>query len=1416
MMKRALFFIPVCALFVFSFTGAELAHCADVCEDFESGFTLGNMVGTHADWFDGGNGPVVNSGIGVNSSNGLAPGNNIFTWVAHPFDWTAANFVAFKVQMDFQTDGSGHLDDDRIGWMIADDNVSSSNIFGLQCDPGGSGYCIEGYWDGVSADDKRPHIVDLPTLTANTFYRFRAEITKLTDTTATIDVMLIELNASGDSVGVAASGSIANTATLGDDEPNTKYFTGPIWPAFKNYTAAGANADNACYEVITSGPPQYTLTVNTVGSGSVTLDPPGGTYDPDTDVELTATPDSGWTFTAWSGDLTGSANPDTVTMTGNLTVTATFTGGPSGGAVCEDFESGYTLGNTVGTHADWYDGGSGPVVNSGLGVASSVGLAPASAIFTWTAHPFDWNAADFVAFKVQMDFQTDASGHLDDDRIGWMITDNSTSSSNIFGLQCDPGGSGYCIEGYWDGVFAADKRPHIVDLPTLTANTFYRFRAEITKLTATSASIDVILIELNASGDSVGVAASGSIANTAALGDDEPHSKYFTASTVWPAFKNYTAAGANADNACHEVITGVAQYSLTVNVVGNGTVALDPPGGLYDPDTEVELTANPDSNWAFNGWSGDLTGSANPDTITMDGHKTVTATFIDTTKYTLTVNVVGNGSVTLDPPAGPYLTGTEVELTADADPGWYFSAWSGDLTGSANPDTITMDGDKNVTATFNELQVLNPGDVIISAFQSWNSVGSQNPAEFVELFNTTDQTISLENMELISRTDNNSDGNLEIDWELSVDLTGATIAPHSFFLIAESGVAAPSSVHDVETDMDLATGEGGVAERAIGIQLLIDGQHMDHVLYGRHDGSDTGANPDGDVAWSSFPRFEVIRNTRGTTSFQEGLVSRETAADLHAGYDVLGYYTDEDALGDGYPNGVWYSPHDDTYDGYQARNSVSDSIPPPGPQYTLTVNVVGGGSVLLNPPGGTYNEDSDVELMAIPDLGWAFSAWSGDLSGSANPDTITMDGDKNVTATFVGKENSSVTCEDFESGFTLGATVGSHADWFDDGGGPVVNSGIGVAGSNGLEAANNIFIWTAHPFDWTAGGFLGYSAQMDFKTDGSGHLDDDRIGWMITDDDVGSSNIFGLQCDPGGDGPSGYNIEGYWDGDSPDKRPSIVNLPTLLANTFYRFRATITKLTDTTATIDVMLMELDASGDPVSLVASGSIANTADLGADEPNAKYFTGPIWPAYKNYTAAGAPADNACHELIIEPPTAVELVSFEAAAGDGQVILTWRTAAEVNSHSFNIYRDSQKIVSLPAFGDAHEYIYVDRRVTNGDTYAYQLSDVDLDGTETVHQVVCSATPTAMPVTYSLSQNYPNPFNPATEIRYALPVQTHVTMKVYNLLGQEIITLVDETKSAGRHTVSWNAANNASGIYFYRLETEEFSATKKMVFMK
>ena len=89
-------------------------------------------------------------------------------------------------------------------------------------------------------------------------------------------------------------------------------------------------------------------------------------------------------------------------------------------------------------------------------------------------------------------------------------------------------------------------------------------------------------------------------------------------------------------------------------------------------------------------------------------------------------------------------------------------------------------------------------------------------------------------------------------------------------------------------------------------------------------------------------------------------------------------------------------------------------------------------------------------------------------------------------------------------------------------------------------------------------------------------------------------------------------------------------------------------------------------------------------------------------------------------------------------------------------------------------------------------------------------------VPAEYGLAQNYPNPFNPVTSIEYSVAGNVQATLKVYNVLGQEVVTLVDEVQEPGQYSVSWDAGDVASGVYFYRLNAGDFSATKRMVLMK
>ena len=109
--------------------------------------------------------------------------------------------------------------------------------------------------------------------------------------------------------------------------------------------------------------------------------------------------------------------------------------------------------------------------------------------------------------------------------------------------------------------------------------------------------------------------------------------------------------------------------------------------------------------------------------------------------------------------------------------------------------------------------------------------------------------------------------------------------------------------------------------------------------------------------------------------------------------------------------------------------------------------------------------------------------------------------------------------------------------------------------------------------------------------------------------------------------------------------------------------------------------------------------------------------------------------------------------------------------------------------------------------------LSRLDFDGSFSYSKIVEVST---APLTFSLSQNYPNPFNPVTQIKYSVPEDTYISLKVFNMLGQEVATLFEGLQKTGNYTASFNGSGLASGLYIYQLKANDFVATKKLLLLK
>ena len=200
-------------------------------------------------------------------------------------------------------------------------------------------------------------------------------------------------------------------------------------------------------------------------------------------------------------------------------------------------------------------------------------------------------------------------------------------------------------------------------------------------------------------------------------------------------------------------------------------------------------------------------------------------------------------------------------------------------------------------------------------------------------------------------------------------------------------------------------------------------------------------------------------------------------------------------------------------------------------------------------------------------------------------------------------------------------------------------------------------------------------------------------------------------------------------------------------------------------------------------------------------------------------------------INAPLPIQLASFGVSVvRDNDVEVTWKTVSETNNYGFEIYRRrasgnskadsslSLKIAFVKGHGTTlapQSYSLTDKSVGFG-KYFYQVKQVDLDGNSKVYPE-SDVTVGAGPGKFVLAQNYPNPFNPNTVIEFAVPQNGLATMKLYDVLGQEVATLFYGDAETGKiYSSLFNASNFASGVYFYTLRSAGKAETKRMIVMK
>ncbi len=235
----------------------------------------------------------------------------------------------------------------------------------------------------------------------------------------------------------------------------------------------------------------------------------------------------------------------------------------------------------------------------------------------------------------------------------------------------------------------------------------------------------------------------------------------------------------------------------------------------------------------------------------------------------------------------------------------------------------------------------------------------------------------------------------------------------------------------------------------------------------------------------------------------------------------------------------------------------------------------------------------------------------------------------------------------------------------------------------------------------------------------------------------------------------------------------------------------------------------------------GSITMTVHTVGTVPNGTYTVN-----VQGEGVTGIPIHRRSVTVEVIDNVPVELTAFTAEIKNNSVLLNWRTATEINNSGFEIERSLKtangktewnKIGFVQGNGSStqiHEYSYSDNNIVKQGHYLYRLKQIDFDGRYGFSPEV--GIDISKPTVYYLGQNFPNPFNPTTTIEFSIPERSHVSLKVYDVLGTEVATLVDGWMESTNHKVIFNAKNLASGIYYYTLSTGNFTSTKKLILLK
>ena len=793
------------------------------------------------------------------------------------------------------------------------------------------------------------------------------------------------------------------------------------------YTFADVHEDHTIAASFSQN--EYMLTINVVGNGHVDADPPTGPYHFGDSVELTAVADLGWSFSKWEGDVTGSVNPAVVIIDETPAVTATFTQDqytltvtPSGsGSVSKNPDKAtYTYGEIVQLTANPQTGWSFSVWGGDLSGSVNPtdivmnGNKAVTATFTINSYTLSVGYAGTGTGTVDLNPPGGTYTH------GTIVTltANATADSVFKG---------------WSGALSGTTNPeHLTMDEPKTVTAIFNLK----KFTVTFAAAGL-------DGDATGtvVTVNGTAKTPADLsppyevpandGDNVVYS--YEGTVAGGAGKQFVLTGVTGPTSPVSgpaTITGnyQTQYYLTVDsdygsTSGEGWYN---SGAMAHAGLDIsEIDHGNGTKHVFESWGTDASGTnyAQSNDITMNGPKTATANW--KTQYYLTVNSAygtTGGAGWYDSDATAYATVTPLTVPGPTDTQYLFTQWTGDASGTTSPsDPITMNAPKTATANWQTQYYL----TVSSAYgtpsgQGWYNSGAMAHAGLD-----------------ISEIDHGN-GTKHVFESWGTDASGTNYLQSDAITMSGPKTATANWKTQYYLTVNSAHGtvggagwyDSGATAYATVTPLTVPGPTDTQYLFTQWTGDASGTTSPSDpitmnapktatANWKTQYRVQFAANppAGGSTSpsaptwYDAGATGVSISASVNSGYGWTGW-TAPGAIVIANPSSL----------------STTATINGPGTitanfymiGYTLIVNVGGSGSVTKDPDLPIYNSGTVVQLTAVPANGWRFTGWSGDLGGSENPKSILMDGNKAVTASFATGTETSIWWLSWPEQITIG------------------------------------------------------------------------------------------------------------------------------------------------------------------------------------------------------------------------------------------------------------------------------------------------------------------------------------------------------------------------------------------------------------